>query len=193
MGIKTTVLLLILVCGGYFAWQRYSSVSEGASVSPASPASRMTQAVLAEIGTKPANPTQQYTDVVRYLTADGKFGMTDDQSKVPAGAKILSIEHREVHSEQGAVKPDAAGSGSVPARLSENRRSQGVRGQALLTQLEQDQAALKAQRDAEDAASPSSPKASDSGRSPCHHTPGSPHELYCDPSRSRSVDELTRP
>jgi len=191
MGIKTTVLLVILVCGGYFAWERYSTVSEGASASPVTPVTPVTRAVLAQIGIKPANPTQQYTDVVRYLTADGKFGMTDDQAKVPAGAKILSIEHREVHTEQGSVESDAAGNASVPA----NRRNQGVRSsRAFLTQLEQEQTALKAQRDAEDAASSSSPNSSDSSRSPCRNSPGSPHERFCDPSRSRSVDELsTRP
>jgi hypothetical protein len=194
MGFKTTVLLVILGCGGYFAWERYSSAPEGGSPSPmtsgGSP-SPITSAVLEQV-TKLASPTPQYTEVVRYMTADGQFGLTDDQAKVPAGAKILGIEKREVHTDQGSLKPDPAGNGTAATRLPAYRRDQGVRsGRASLMQLEQEQAALKAQRDAEDSASSSSP--SQSSRAPCHQTPGSPHELYCDPSRSRSVDELTRP
>jgi hypothetical protein len=168
--LRTAVFLVLVLSGGYFAWERYSNVREPASISS-------TPNIATEVGTtSPPSATRQYTDVVRYMTADGKFGMTDDQSKVPPGAKILSLEQREVYSEQRT--------GDVANRLADNRRNDRVRsGRALLTQLEQEQAAQKAQRDAEDAAPSSSP------RSPCGRT--SWGAVVCSPSRSRSVDEVS--
>jgi hypothetical protein len=135
----------------------------------------------AQIDAGSPSATKQYEDVVRYLTADGKFGMTDDQSKVPAGAKVLSIEHREIHSEQH--------NGGVAAQLAGNRRNDRTAYGLALSQLEQEQAAQKAQRDAQDAASSFSSSPSDSDRSPCHQT--SWGAVVCNPSRSRPVDEIS--
>lgn len=191
--LRTAILLAILLCGGYFAWERYTGASVLASLSstPAVPAQIGATVVPPQIGTKAANPTIRYTDVVRYMTADGKFGITDDQSKVPAGAKILSLEQREIQTEQGTVgAPNEARNGTA-TRLSDYRRNQLRSGRALLAQLEQEQAAQKQQRDAEDAEPSSSPSSSDSGRPPCRPSSGSPHAVFCDPSRSRSVDDVS--
>jgi hypothetical protein len=43
-------------------------------------------------------------ELIRYVNADGSFGMTDDPRRVPAGAKITGRERRTV----ARAKPPAA-------------------------------------------------------------------------------------
>jgi hypothetical protein len=190
--LRTALLLVAFLFGAYFVWERYSSAPKPVSISSTpvttaqtgtsspSPTS-MPVTTTAQTGIGSPSPTKQYTDVVRYMTADGKFGITDDQSKVPPGAKILSLERREIHPEQP--------NGGVATRPADKRRNDRIRSGLAVAQLEQEQAAQKAQRDAEDAASSSSPSSSDSDRSPCRQT--SWGAVVCDPSRSRSVDDLS--
>jgi hypothetical protein len=178
--LRTGVLLVAFLAGGYFAWERYSSSSAPVAV-PSAPFT--TPHIDAKApGSASPSPATQYADVVRYMTADGKFGMTDDQSKVPPGAKILGVEQRESHTEQR--NPGAA------TRPADNGRHERIRSGLALSQLESEQAVQKAQRDAEDASS-SYPAASANGSSTCRQSPGSPHAVFCDPAHSRSVDEVS--
>ena len=124
MNLRTLGLLLILFTTGYFAWERHSAALDPSSIPVTRPVvlPRMSPApeVPKPAATDPAKPTKQYMDVVRYLTADGKFGMTDDQSKVPSGARILSLEQKEVHAEQRVIeahnvsRPETNPSASTP-------------------------------------------------------------------------------
>jgi hypothetical protein len=183
--LRTVILAIAFISGGYFAWERYSTRSEPtyASSAPLTSGHSASSALVPQIDSKAPHAAKQYVDLVRYMTAEGSFGMIDDQSKVPAGAKVLGVERRE-------IQPQESDGGAV-TQHADNHRNGKMRSGLAPLQLEQEQAALRAQRDAEDAASSSSPSSSARGRSPCRESPGSPHEVFCNPSRSRSVDEVS--
>jgi hypothetical protein len=89
------------VIGGYFL--------VNAVASRPAPADEAASAAQAEAGWRPgpieeAEAEIRSYELIRYVNADGSFGMTDDPRRVPPGAKITGRERRTV----ARAKPEAA-------------------------------------------------------------------------------------